>query len=76
MFFSYVGAVYAQSGVQTVLDWIGLLVDPDYEPASPQGSMMDSAFRFKKPRVEPQQPQYMPHNTCAVLYAQFTFRIA
>lgn len=60
MFFSYVGAVYAQHGVKTVLDWIGTLVDPDYEPSSPQDSTMDQSFSFKKPRVEPQQPQMQP----------------
>ncbi|KAH8099376.1 ribonuclease III domain-containing protein [Cristinia sonorae] len=59
LFFSYVGAVFAQQGVQAVLDWIGRLVDPDYEPASPEASSMDQSFSFKKPRVEPQQP-YIP----------------
>ncbi|TCD65654.1 hypothetical protein EIP91_002327 [Steccherinum ochraceum] len=56
LFFSYVGAVFAQSGVQTVLNWIGSLVDPEYEPSSPEASTMDQSFSFKKPRVEPQQP--------------------
>lgn len=61
---SYVGAVYAQSGMQTVQNWIGALVDPEYEPASLNEAEMDPLYTFKKVKVDqfssPPEPAFPP----------------
>ncbi|CAL1695090.1 unnamed protein product [Somion occarium] len=51
LFCSYVGGVYAQNGMSTVQNWIGTLVDPEYEGAS-RDTDMDQPFSFKKVKTE------------------------
>ncbi|TFY68139.1 hypothetical protein EVG20_g3684 [Dentipellis fragilis] len=43
LFYPYVGAVYAQHGAQAVQNWIGKLVDPDFEQEDPTSKRFKSA---------------------------------
>ncbi|KAJ3483127.1 hypothetical protein NLI96_g6521 [Meripilus lineatus] len=65
LLFTYVGAVYAQSGQKTVQNWIGALVDPHYEPASPNEAEMDHSYTSaKKVKIDqyssPPEPAFPP----------------
>jgi len=52
LFCSYVGAVFAQNGMETVQNWIGQLVDPDYEPSASAG-FEGEFFTPKRFKTEP-----------------------
>ncbi|GJE85783.1 ribonuclease 3 [Phanerochaete sordida] len=53
LFNCYVGAVHATQGMSVVQDWIGALVDPDYEPSSQVDMDMDPMHNAKKFKLEP-----------------------
>ncbi|TFY59846.1 hypothetical protein EVJ58_g5523 [Rhodofomes roseus] len=53
LFYSYVGGVYAQNGMDTVVNWIGQLVDPEYEPSYGQGGEVEMYNAYKKVKTEP-----------------------
>ncbi|KZT02927.1 uncharacterized protein LAESUDRAFT_660725, partial [Laetiporus sulphureus 93-53] len=51
LFCSYVGAVYVQNGVETVQNWIGHLIDPDYELSVPAAG--GEPYTYKRVKTEP-----------------------
>ncbi|KAH9942924.1 ribonuclease III domain-containing protein [Amylocystis lapponica] len=62
LFSSFVGAVYVQNGMETVQDWIGKLVDPEYESPADEYSAYK---RFKSenmgsPTPPPPPPMQQP----------------
>ncbi|KZT02407.1 ribonuclease III [Laetiporus sulphureus 93-53] len=51
LFCSYVGAVYVQNGMETVQNWIGQLIDPEYEPPVPAAD--GEPYTYKRVKTEP-----------------------
>lgn len=51
LFESYVGAVYASQGMSVVQNWIGQLVDPQFQPVS-EDADMDPLNYPKKAKTE------------------------
>jgi len=64
LFHSYVGAVYATTDMLAVQNWIGPLVDEEYEPKSAPDVDMDPPYNPKKVRMDsynaPPEPAAMP----------------
>lgn len=64
LFCSYVGAVFVQSGMETVQNWIGRLIDPEYEHpvhVDVDGDVFVSLKRAKtEPMDSPTPPLAMP----------------
>ncbi|EMD41938.1 hypothetical protein CERSUDRAFT_90529 [Gelatoporia subvermispora B] len=52
LFTSYVGAVYAQNGMDVVHSWIASLIDPDHEPHPVSNYDPESSFSYKKVKTE------------------------
>ncbi|OCH94710.1 hypothetical protein OBBRIDRAFT_722201 [Obba rivulosa] len=52
LFSSYVGAVYAQNGMNVAQNWIASLIDPNYEPPLSTGYDQEHSFSFKKVKTE------------------------
>jgi len=78
LFASYVGAVYVQNNMDLVQNWIGQLIDPQYEPMF----SADEQYAYKRVKTEPMgsppplsgmpappppmtQPPPLPHNPMA-----------
>jgi hypothetical protein len=58
LFNSYVGAVYASEGMSTIQNWIGALVDPDYEPMDAEMEPPATAKKVKTETFSPPPPQF------------------
>ncbi|KZT04807.1 uncharacterized protein LAESUDRAFT_760824 [Laetiporus sulphureus 93-53] len=61
LFCSYVGAVYVQNGVETVQNWIGHLIDPEYE--SPVPAAGGEPYTYKRVKTEPMSSPTLPPST-------------
>ncbi|KAI0734672.1 ribonuclease III domain-containing protein [Fomitopsis betulina] len=55
LFYSYVGGIYAQNGMEIVQNWIGQLVDPQFEPQA-QFHESEPFNAYKKVKTEAMSP--------------------
>lgn len=56
LFHSYVGGIYAQNGMEIVQNWIGQLVDPDFEPQAAQAFESEPYNAYKKVKTDATSP--------------------
>ena len=50
------GGIYAQNGMEVVQNWIGQLVDPDFEPQATQAYEGELYNAYKRPKTETMSP--------------------
>ncbi|KAI0689885.1 ribonuclease III domain-containing protein [Cytidiella melzeri] len=65
LFNSYVGAVYASQGMPVVQNWIGALIDPDYESIDVDVEPLNFAKKVKIETFSPPPSAYPSYHTPA-----------